>query len=170
VAGLRTKTSARPRERSASAGLTPMAVPVSGSQMRGGRKGGLPVCECNGLLAKDKGTLPSNNGKKVNDDVPVKPKQFIGHVAMDEQQSGTVCSLGAFLWGQQSMSSIAEDMWSIPVAMPVVSVDLTAITAPPFIGSTATDRTSKRIKTVRPRCMSRLLFDQNSSFPGSMVK
>jgi hypothetical protein len=48
----------------------------------------------------------------VNDDGAVKknPRQFIGHVAIDEQQSGMPWSVGAFLWGQQSMSSIADDM------------------------------------------------------------
>jgi hypothetical protein len=68
--------------------LTPSSLAVWESQMRGGRKGGLPICECNGLLAKEKGTLPSSNGKTTNDDVAISPRQFIGHVAIDEQQSG----------------------------------------------------------------------------------
>ena len=121
--------------------------------MRGGRKGGLLVCERNGLLAKDKGTLPSSDEKMTTDDGAVNPRQFIGHVAIDEQQLGMAWSVGAFLWGQQSMSSIGEDKWSILVAMPDMSVDLAAIAAPPSIGSTATDRASKRIRTVRPSCI-----------------
>jgi hypothetical protein len=121
--------------------------------MRGGRKGGLLVCERNGLLAKDKGTLPSSDEKMTKDDGAVNPRQFIGHVAIHEQQSGMAWSVGAFLWGQQSMSSIAEDMWSTPVAMSDMSADLTPIAAPPLIGSTTTDRASKYTRMARPSCM-----------------
>jgi hypothetical protein len=46
-------------------------------------------------FAEHKGTLPSGNGKTINEAVPVSPKQFIGHVAMDEQQSGMAfCEVG----------------------------------------------------------------------------
>ena len=46
----------------------------------------------------------------INDDVPAMPKQFIGQVAMDEQQPSMAFSDdGGFLWGQQSMSSMEED-------------------------------------------------------------
>jgi hypothetical protein len=79
--------------------------------MRGGRKGGLPVCERNGLLAKEKDRTPTSNGKTISDDVPAMPKQFIGQVAMDEQQPSMAFSDdGTFLWGQQSMSSMVDDM------------------------------------------------------------
>ena len=55
----------------------------------------MPVCECNGLLAEHKGTLPSSIGKTINEAVPESPKQFIGHAAMDEQQSGMAfCEVG----------------------------------------------------------------------------
>jgi hypothetical protein len=91
------------------------------------------------------------------------PKQFIGQVAMDEQQPSMAFSDDGFLWGQQSISSIEEDMFDM-------SADFTAAATAAAVGSTATDRASKRIKMVRPRCMGRLLFDQNSRFRGSMVK
>src|SRR6202011_3583256 len=100
----------------------------SGSQTRGGRKGRLPVCECNGLLAKEKGRSPSSDGKVINDDVPVMPKQFIGQVAMDEQQPSMAFSEDGFLWGQQSISSMEDDMFDI-------SADFAAAAAPAVIGS-----------------------------------
>ena len=81
--------------------------------------------------------LPSSNGKKIKDDVPVKPKQFMEHVAIDEQQSPMAFSKGSFLWGQQScMSSMEEDMSD----MSDVSADFTLTAAPPVAGSMATDR------------------------------
>ena len=116
--------------------------------MRGGRKGGLPVCECNVLLAKKKGRSPASNGKMINDDVPAMPKQFIGQVAMDEQQPSVAFSEDGFLWGQQSISSMEDDMFDM-------SADFAAAeaAAPAAVGSTATDRARKRIRIVRPRCM-----------------
>jgi hypothetical protein len=91
--------------------------------------------------------LPSSNGKKIKDDVPVKPKQFMEHVAIDEQQSPMAFSKGSFLWGQQScMSSMEEDMSDM-------SADFTLTAAPPVAGSMATDRAIRRTRMVRPRCM-----------------
>ena len=84
---------------------------------------------------------------------------------MDEQQPSMAFSDDGFLWGQQSISSMDEDMFDISADFAA-----TAAAAPAVVGNTATDRASKRIRMVRPRCMGQLLFDQNSRFPGSMVK
>ena len=167
----RTETSACPHKRSASAGLTPMTLPVSGSQTRGGRKGGLPVCECNGLLAKDMGMLPSSNGKIIKKGVPTKPKQFVEHVAMDEQQSPMAFSECNFLCGQQSMSSIADDMWSMEADMSDMPTDFVLRAASTEPGSMATDTAIKKIRIVRTRCMgSGDLPNHNSRIPDSTVK
>jgi hypothetical protein len=116
------------------------------------------------LLTNDMVKLPSSNGKTIKDDVPAKAKQFMGHVAIDEQQSPIAFSKGSFLWGQQScMSSMEEDMSDM-------SADLTVTAAPPMAGSIATDRAIKRVRMVRPTCMGPLLRHQNSRFPGSKVK
>ena len=48
-------------------------------------------------FAEHKGTLPSSNGKTINEDVPVSPKQLIGHVDIDEQQSGMAFCVVGFL-------------------------------------------------------------------------
>jgi hypothetical protein len=121
--------------------------------MRGGRKGGLPVCEYNGLLAKEKSRSPNNNGKKTSDDVPAMPKQFIGQAAIDEQQSSMVFSEGGFLWGQQSMSSMEDDMWSIGLDMDEMSVDFAPTAALAMVGRRATDRASKCTRMARPSRM-----------------
>jgi hypothetical protein len=133
--------------------LTTMAFPVSGSQTRGGRKGGLPICECNGLLAKGKDRSPSSNGKTSNEDVAAMPKQFIGQVAMDEQQPSMAFCEDGFLWGQQSMSSMEEDMSCMEVDMFGMCTDFAPATPPPLTGSTATARASKNTRMARPRCM-----------------
>ena len=108
----------------------------------------MPVCECNGLLAEHKGTLPSSIGKTINEAVPESPKQFIGHVA-NEQQSGMVsCEVG-ILCGQQSMSSMEADMSSVvEVDMFDMSADFAPTAAAPAVGSRATDRASIKIRMV----------------------
>ena len=112
----------------------------------------MPVCECNGLLAEHKGTLPSSIGKTINEAVPESPKQFIGHVA-NEQQSGMVsCEVG-ILCGQQSMSSMEADMsCAVEVDMFDMSADFAPTAAAP-VGSRATDRASIKIRMVRPSCI-----------------
>src|SRR5262249_2575293 len=145
VHGLRTETSAHPREHGVSVGLTAMLFSVSGSQTRGGRKGGLPVCECNGLLAKERERSPNSNGKTINEYVYARPKQCIGQGAINEQQPSIAFSAGSFLLGQQSMSSIEDDMLDI-------ADDFAAAAAPAAVGSMATDRASKNTKMARPRC------------------
>ena len=91
----------------------------------------------------------------INEDVPAMPKQFIGQAAMDEQQSSMAFSEDddGFLWGQQSMSSMEEDVWSMGDDMSAVRADFAAAAAPAVVGSTATDRASKRIRMMRPRCI-----------------
>ena len=113
-------------------------------------------------------TLPANHGKTICEDVPVKPMQFMGHVAIDEQQSAMAFSAGTFLCGQQSISSIDEDTWFMEEDMPGVSAAFT--TAPPLTGSMATERAIKMARTVRPSCMGSALLADNSRFPTSMVK
>jgi hypothetical protein len=79
-------------------------------------------------------------------------KQFIGQVAMDEQQPSLAFSDGGgFLWGQQSMSSMEEDMLDMSADFAAI-----AVVAPAAVGSVATDSASKRIRMVRPRCMVRV--------------
>jgi hypothetical protein len=148
VVGPRTETVRVRANTSASAGLTPITFTVQESQRRGGRKGGLPVCECNGLLANAKGRLPRRNGKRINEAVAGRPKQFIGQVAMNEQQSSMGFSEDGLLWGQQSMSSIEDDIFDMSADFAAA-----AAAAPPVVGSTATDRASKRSRMVRPRCI-----------------
>jgi hypothetical protein len=68
---------------------------------------------------------------------------------MDEQQPSMAFSDGdGFLWGQQSMSSMAEDMFDMSADFAA-----TAAAAPAIVGSTATDRASKRIRMVGTRCI-----------------
>jgi hypothetical protein len=127
--------------------LAPMTLPFGKRQPRGGRNGGLPVWECNGLLAKEMGTLATSDGKTINEDVPVTPKQLIGQVAIDEQQSSAAFCEGSFLWGQQSMSSMEADMFDM-------AADLAPAEAPTTVlGSTATESAIKRTRMVRARCM-----------------
>src|SRR5262249_10336063 len=117
-------------------------------------KGGLPVCACNGLLAKENGRSPTSNGKMINDDVAAMPKQFIGQVAMVEQQPSMAFSEDeGFLWGQQSMSSMEEDISCMEDDMSAVPAGFAAASVLAAVGRTATDRVSKRIRMVRPRCM-----------------
>src|SRR6516225_6592979 len=95
--------------------------------------------------------------------VPAMPKQFIGQVAMDEQQPSMAFSEGSFLCGQQSMSSMEDDMFDM-------SADFAAapVAAPAAVGSTATDRASKNTRIARPRCMGLPLpWAQNSRFRGN---
>jgi hypothetical protein len=142
-----------------------MAFPVSGSQTRGGRKGGLAICEGNGLLAKPKGTLSTGNAKTTKEYVPATPKQFIGQVAMDEQQPSRSFSEDGLLWGQQSMSSMEDNMFDI-------SADFAAAdaAAPALAGSTATDKTSKKTRIILPTCMNHALCSQNTRYPAVVVK
>jgi hypothetical protein len=94
-------------------------------QARGGRKGGLPVCEENELAANGIVMLAKAEGNTMTEDVPAKLKHLSAQVAMAAQSSMTFAHGSAF-WGQQSgMSSIAD--------MPAGAGDLTP--APPAAGS-----------------------------------
>jgi hypothetical protein len=94
------------------------------------------------------------------DDVAEKPKHVRGHVAMDEQWSH-----GVALWGQQSMSSIAAMS-----AISVMSVDFTAILAPPSAGSIATESAMRSARIVRPMFMVQPSRRENSRSSGLGVK
>src|SRR5262245_6196680 len=59
-----------------------------GCQMRGGRKGGLPGCEANGLAASGIAMLAKAEGNTMIDDAaPTKLKHFSAQVAMAAQSS-----------------------------------------------------------------------------------
>lgn len=73
-------------------------------------------------------------------------KQLIGQVAKDEQQPSMAFPGGSgFLCGQQFMS-MEDDMFDM-------SADLDAAAEPAVVGSTATDKTSKKTRMARPTCM-----------------
>ena len=120
---------------------------VRESQMRGGRKGGLPSWERSGSFTSDIITLPASDGGAIKEDVPAKLRQFMGH-AIDEQQSSMAVREGRFLWGQQSCMRSVEDMCDM-------STDFILIAAPLPVGSMATDKATKRIRMVRPMRMGR---------------
>ena len=136
----------------ASARLTPRTFAVHGNQTRGGRKGGLPERECNGAVVKANGTLPSGSRRTIREDVPDRPKQFMGQLAINVQQPSMVFSEGSFLCGQQSMSSIEADMSSAEDDIDM-AVDFTAATAPLAAGSMATAIANKKARRVRPKCI-----------------
>jgi hypothetical protein len=56
-------------------------------QARGGRKGGLPVCEENGLAANGIVMLAKVEGNSMIEDVPTKLKHLTAQVAMVPQSS-----------------------------------------------------------------------------------
>jgi hypothetical protein len=92
------------------------------------------------------GPLPAQAAKAAT-----KTKQFIGQAAMDEQQPSMVFSEGGFLWGQQSMSSMEDDMWSIGADMDDMSADFAPAAALAMVGRRATDRASKYTSMARTR-------------------
>ena len=113
--------------------------------MRGGRKGGLPVCEENGLPANEACIFAKVEGNTMIEDVPAKPKHFSAQVAM-AAQSSMAFSHGSALGGQQSgMPSVTD--------MPAGSGDLELTPAPPIAGSIATDRAIRSARMVRPMLM-----------------
>jgi hypothetical protein len=72
----------------ASFGLTRYVASSGRCQTRGGRKGGLPVCEENGLPAKNAAIFAQAEGKTmIEDNVPAKLKHFSAQVAMAVQSS-----------------------------------------------------------------------------------
>ena len=115
--------------------------------MLGGRKGGLPSWERTGSFTSDIITLPGSDGGAVKEDAPAKLRQFMGH-AIDEQQSSMAFREGRFLSGQQSCMRSVEDTCDI-------STDFRPTAAPRPVGSTATDKAIKKIRTVRPMRMAR---------------
>ena len=78
------------------------------SQARGGRKGGLPACEENGLATNDAVIFAKAEGNTITTDVAARLKHLSAQVAM-AAQSSMAFSQGLALGGQQSgMSSVAE--------------------------------------------------------------
>src|ERR1700730_392462 len=112
-------------------------------QTRGGRKGGLPVCGENGLLAKNAAIFAPVEGKTmIEDNVPAKLKHLSTQVAM-AAQSSMAFSHGFALCGQQSVISSIMDMSA-------GSGDLTLTPAPPPAGSIVTDTAIRSARIVRP--------------------
>ena len=115
-------------------------------QIRGGRKGGLLVCEENELLAKNAAIFAQAEGKTmVEDNVPTKLKHFSTQVAM-AAQSSMAFSHGFALCGQQSVISSIMDMSA-------GSGDLTLTPTPPAAGSIATAKAIRTARIVRPMPM-----------------
>src|SRR5262245_18345503 len=113
-------------------------------QIRGGRKGGLPGSEANGLAANGIARLAKAEGNTMIDDAaPAKLKHFSAHVAM-LAQSSMAFAHGSTFWGQQSgMSCI--------MAMSAGAGDLTPAT--PAAGSIATEMAMRSARMVRPTLM-----------------
>ena len=129
--------------------------------MRGGLKGGLPICERNALAPDNGLKLAATEGNMMSEaDVAKKPKCVSWHIAMDEQWSH-----GFALWGQQSMSSIAAMS-----AISVMSVDFTAILALATAGSMATESAMRSARMVRPTFIVQPLRRENSRSIGLGVK
>jgi hypothetical protein len=133
----------------ASFGLTLDVTSLGRRQARGGRKGGLPACEENGLPANDAVIFAKAEGNTMTADVPRKKlKHLSTHVAMAAQTS-VAFSQGLALGGQQSgMSSVAE--------VTAVSRDLALTPALPAAGKIATDRAIRSTTMVRAMLMAGL--------------
>jgi hypothetical protein len=130
----------------ASFGLTRCVTSSGRCQTRGGRKGGLPVCEGNGLLAKSAAIFAQAEGKTmIEDNVPAKLKHLSTQVAM-AAQSSMAFSHGLALGGQQSVISSIMDMSA-------GSADLTLTPAPPAAGRIPTDKAIRTARIVRPMPM-----------------
>jgi hypothetical protein len=114
--------------------------------MRGGRKGGLPICERNKWLSNGGATLATIDGNTTGEtDAPAMLKHFSAQTAM-EPQSVIPLSQGLAWRGQQTMSSIAD--------ISVLSADLEAIFVPATAGSVATDSAIRIANMVRANAMS----------------
>src|SRR4051812_22489186 len=128
-------------------------VTQSGScQTRGGRKGGTPVCEENGLCSKGAIIFAKLAGKVMNEeDVPATLKHFNAQVAMVPQWS-MAGPHGFASGGQQSCMSPPIDTSSV-MGMSTWSGDFERAPAPAAAGSIATDRLTKSARMVRPTRM-----------------
>jgi hypothetical protein len=130
----------------ASFGLTRDVASSGRCQIRGGLKGGLPVCEENGLAANKAVIFAKVEGNTIfDDDVPVKLKHLSTQVAM-AAQSSMAFSHGFPLCGQHSVISSIMDMSA-------GSGDLTLTPAASAVGSIATDKAIRNARMVRPMLM-----------------
>jgi hypothetical protein len=112
--------------------------------MRGGRKGGLPVCEANGLAGNGIVILAKVEGNTMIDAAaPAKLKHLSAQVAMAAQSSMAFAHGSAFGGQQSGMSSIAD--------MPAGAGDL--MPALPAAGSVATASAMRSARMVRPTFM-----------------
>jgi hypothetical protein len=144
VACSKTDVRSRPNAVRASFGLTRHVTSSGRRQARGGRKGGLPACEENGLAANDAVIFAKAEGNTITAEVPKKLKHLSAQVAIAAQTSV------AFSHGlqQSGMSSVME--------MPAASGDFTLTPALPAAGSIATDRAIRSATMVRAMLMAAL--------------
>src|SRR5260370_8057720 len=146
----------RPNALRASFGLTRVVACSGRCQTRGGRKGGLLVCEENGLLAKNAAIFAQAEGKTmVEDNVPTKLKHFSTQVAM-AAQSSMAFSHGLASCGQQSVISSIMDMSA-------GSGDLALTPAHPAAGSVPTDKAIRTPKIVPPMPVAALKYHLSCS-------
>ena len=117
-------------------------------QTRGGRKGGAPVCEENGLCSKGAIIFAKLAGNVMNEeDVPAKLKHFNAQVAMVPQWS-MAGPHGFASGGQQSCMSSPMDTSSV-MDMSAWTGVFTLTPAPAAAGSIATERLTKSARMVR---------------------
>jgi hypothetical protein len=96
----------------------------------------------------DRGRLPSSNGKTSKEGVPAMLKQFIEHVAIEEQQSSAVLCSGICFRQQSCGPSVEADTLDMPAEF-----GYRAAATPPETGSIATDNAIKKTRMVRPKSM-----------------
>jgi len=121
-----------------------VAIQLERRQVRGGRKGGLPICEetwvrvrtsLSVVLAGDEKAMPETT-------VAVKLKHLSAQAAIHAQSSAAWCvlPLGAVWWSQSGIVSDAD-----------ISVAVVKLAAKPIAaGSVATDRPTRTAKMARP--------------------
>jgi hypothetical protein len=109
--------------------------------MRGGRKGGLPICERNELLSNCGLTLAAiDRNATIEEDAPEKPKHLRAQAAI-EVQPPIALSQGLVSGGQQS-SPIA-DMSDIPAGLRVTL----ALAAAGIIATDSAIRNARMMRT-----------------------
>jgi hypothetical protein len=133
---------AQPNESQRERKLTLVTPAVWRCQLRGGRKGGLPVWEWKSPLSNSGITLASVSGNDSGDDAPVEQlKHFNAQVAM-VPQSSMALSQGLAAGGQHScIGSVAD--------ISVASCDFSLKATAPAAGRSATDAAIRKANMVR---------------------
>jgi hypothetical protein len=131
--------------------LSPALRHISeGDQTRGGRKGGLPDCECTAPVTSN-GTVLAEIGGSTSSEKkgPVKLQHLSAQAAMDVQSS-IVWSHGLSWSGQQSRIGSETD----------ISLDFVFKVTPPATGSIATETATVTANMVRPMPMDQLCVSE----------